>query len=304
MKTTKTQKQEKSVTIDETNCIGLKTNTKIFNELINGTRNFVSMRIDQDTYEGILENIEGNLILCCDEAPNYFYGCYFWNKGEFPYVVKEDLQHIIVFNGGRQLLLHITGHTATCDQRYTRQEDGSYIPDPNGDACVWTIIFDVKVDSMSYYRPGNTEPYEPKTYLLRWNPTISSFRLDEYREATTQCPNGFKFNWSIYEWEDAHEGDRFYMLRTGDEDAGIVFRGVFTSESSKGDDWAGKGRQRHYMDMDCVDCVPADQKPPITIDMLEKAIPDIDWCRGHSGELLSDEDAEKLDLLWCNIMEL
>ena len=138
----------------------------------------------------------------------------------------------------------------------------------------------------------------PKTYLLRWNPTISSFRLEDYRDATTQCPNGFGFNWSVYEWEEAHQGDRFYMLRTGDEHAGLVFRGVFTSDPYPGDDWAGRGKQRYYMEMGCYDCVSPDQKPPVDIDALEKALPNIDWRRGHSGQLLSQEDVEKLDELW------
>jgi hypothetical protein len=52
------------------------------------------------------------------------------------------------------------------------------------------------------------------------------------------------------------------------------------------------------MDMDCYDCIPADEQSPITIEMLEKTIPNIDWRKGHSGELLSPEDAEKLDEMW------
>ena len=138
----------------------------------------------------------------------------------------------------------------------------------------------------------------PKTYLLRWNPGISSFKLETYREATTECPDGFGFDWSIYEWEEAHEGDRYYMLRTGDDKAGIVWHGIFTSDPYEDKDWAGQGKQRHYMKMDCYDCVPADQNPPIDIEMLEKEIPEIDWRKGHSGELLSEETAEKLNELW------
>lgn len=38
---------------------------------------------------------------------------------------------------------------------------------------------------------------------------------------------------------------------------------------------------------------PADEQPSISIEVLEKAIPSIDWRRGHSGELLSKEDADK-----------
>lgn len=50
-------------------------------------------------------------------------------------------------------------------------------------------------------------------------------------------------NWSVYEWEKAHKGDHYYMLRTGDDKAGIVFRGVFTSDPYPGEDWAGNGKK-------------------------------------------------------------
>ena len=50
--------------------------------------------------------------------------------------------------------------------------------------------------------------------------------------------------------------------------------------------------------MGCYDCVLPDHKPPVDIDALEKALPNIDWRRGHSGQLLSQEDVEKLDELW------
>jgi hypothetical protein len=36
--------------------------------------------------------------------------------------------------------------------------------------------------------------------------------------------------------------------------------------------------------------------------MLEKEIPEIDWRKGHSGQLLSEEVADKLNELWNNNM--
>lgn len=154
------------------------------------------------------------------------------------------------------------------------------------------------------YDALNADPmYPPKTFLLRWNPTISSLSLDEYRRAVNEYPEGFEYNFSVHDWEHAHRGDRFYMLRTGDDFAGIIFRGVFTSNPEPGDDWAGQGKPRHYMDIVCYDCVHADQKPPIDIELLEKEIPSIDWRKGHAGELLSEEEAHKLNELWEELMD-
>ena len=153
-----------------------------------------------------------------------------------------------------------------------------------------------------FYDSFEAEPLRhPKTYLLRWNPTISSYTLNDYRNDMEEYPDGFRSNWSIYEWEEAHKGDRFFMLRTGDDKAGIVYRGEFLSDPYEGDDWAGqKGKKRQYIDIGCYDFIPADNQSPIDIELLEKEIPEIDWRKGHSGELLSEETADKLNDLWNN----
>lgn len=180
---------------------------------------------------------------------------------------------------------------ATKDNKYVKRLDYAQFVIDEMPEEEWTRFYD----------SFDAEPIRhAKTYLLRWNPTISSFKLETYRQATIECPDGFGFDWSVYEWENAQKGDRYFMLRTGDENAGIVFRGIFTSDPYEDKDWAGQGKQRHYMKMDCYDCVPADQKPPIDIELLEKEIPEIDWRKGHSGELLSEETADKLNDLWNN----
>ena len=292
-----------SVLLSENNSLAFSVSAAQFDTLGSGAEHEVSMDVHEDTYDSVLENIKGHLILCCDEMPNRYYHCYFWNGGVFPYVIKRELQYILLVDNKRQLLLRITGHTTTVKQRYALLDDGSFEPDDNGDACEWTIHFGVEKCAGATFVYSNSHGEYPKTYLLRWNPGISSFTLDEYRLATTRYPDGFHFNWSVYEWEEAHKGDRFYMLRTGDDKAGTVFRGVFTSEPNPGDDWAGKGRQRYYMDMDCKDCVPADEMPPLCVEELEKALPGIDWRRGHSGQLLSKEEAEVLEKMWENLMK-
>lgn len=152
----------------------------------------------------------------------------------------------------------------------------------------------------AFYDSFDVEPIRrPNTYLLRWNPKISSYTLDNYRYDVKYNPEGFASDWSVYDWKDAQEGDLYYMLRTGDDKAGIVYRGVFTSDPYEGDDWANEtGKLRHYVDIDCYDCISADEQSPITIELLEQVIPEVNWRYGHSGELLSDEVAEKLDELW------
>ncbi len=261
-----------------------------------GEATHLQLTLDDDNKDYLLENVQGHLILITEEMPMFYHGCYYWNNGEFPYAIKRNLKTIEVTDGTHSCLLSIVGHTEEAGRRFRLGAPGEpSVDDENGDSCLWTITFQVEVVADGDMIPGN------KTYLLRWNPAISSFREEDYRRACEKYPDGFYFNWSVYEWEDAHMGDSFYMLRTGDEKAGLVFRGVFTSDPYPGEDWAGKGKQRHYMDMSCWDCVDADKPSPIDIDKLEKAVPGIDWHRGHSGQLLSGEDAEKLDELWETI---
>ena len=205
-------------------------------------------------------------------------------------------QKVILYNEKETKIVPIDDFfAATKDNKFIKRLDyAQFVIDKMPDK-VW----------QNFYDSFDVEPIRsPKTYLLRWNPTISSFKLDDYRDVLSKYPGGFSgMNWSVYEWEKAHKGDHYYMLRTGDDKAGIVFRGVFTSDPYPGEDWAGNGKQRYYMDMDCYDCVPADVQSPICIKKKKKVVPGIDWRRGHSGELLSSEDADRLNELWNNIME-
>lgn len=139
---------------------------------------------------------------------------------------------------------------------------------------------------------------KPKTFILKWNPAISSFKYENYREAYAQCPNGFSFNWSIHEWQKAKKGDHFYMIRVGEGQTGAVWCGVFTSDPYKAEDWSGKGREVYYMDMDIYELNEPDTQAYIPTEELQDAIPEVDWTKGHSGMLLTYEQAYKLDKLW------
>ena len=75
---------------------------------------------------------------------------------------------------------------------------------------------------------------------MRWNPTISSFKESDYEKCVENMERGmFRMNWSIYKWEEARVGDMFFMMRVGDDKAGIVFSGIIVSDPYVMDDWAG-----------------------------------------------------------------
>jgi len=95
----------------------------------------------------------------------------------------------------------------------------------------------------------------------------------------------------------ARRGDIFYMLREGDNKAGIVFCGQFVSDPYPSEDWAGSTKRRMYVDLVCMNAVEPDGKPLISIRKLQETIPTVNWEKGHSGELLSEATITMLSAL-------
>lgn len=267
-------------------------------DLIDGVREgritHIGLDLNERNQNKILENIQGHLILVTDEMPVRFHGCYWYNDGAFPYVIKENLKYLVLNNGSENCVVHIISINKEAGTRFRFQGPGMpSVPDPNGDSCIWELQFEV-VPALS----------KPKTYLMRWNPSISSFTEEDYKECVATMRDGnFRINWSIFEWEEARRGDEFYMLRVGDEKAGIVFRGLFISEPYVMDDWAGTSKRRLYMDMVCMKPMANDAIPPLSLSKLQESIPDFDWTKGHSGVLLSDDVAARLHEMWEEVQE-
>ena len=53
-----------------------------------------------------------------------------------------------------------------------------------------------------------------------------------------------------------------------------------------------------YVDMVCMNPMESGEQPLITLEKLQAAFPSIDWSKGHSGTLLSEEIATQMDELW------
>jgi len=123
-------------------------------------------------------------------------------------------------------------------------------------------------------------------------------RLDADMEEWAKGFWDYDFDWSVYEWQNARNGDRFFMLRTGEGNTGIFAAGRFTTEPYKGEDWAGKGREVYYMRMDFEAVFHPERTEIISTEELEREVSNIDWRKGHSGELVDNETADKLELMW------
>jgi hypothetical protein len=152
------------------------------------------------------------------------------------------------------------------------------------------------VDDLSYHPtfPGNGYDEKQKTYVLMWNPAISSVKMEDHVDS---IPNLLTehYNWSVYEYKEAKKNDRFVLIRCGEGKTGLVMSGIFDSNPYQAGDWSGKGRKVFYMDMTPNFIADPEEAEIITTQQLQEAIPSFDWSGGHSGRLLTEEQARQLE---------
>ena len=279
--------EDKEVDINEV-AIALEVDSDVIDKVRSGEVTHIVLQINEQNQNMILESIDGDLVLVIDDIPTTYHGCYLYNGGVFPYAIKSSLSFLILNGGEDDCLTRIISVDTEPGTRFSYQSaDKPIVEDPNGDCCIWEVDFEVV-----------PMPAEPRHYLMRWNPSISSFKEKDYKECVENMVHGmFRMDWSIYEWQEARRGDLFYMLRTGDDKAGIAFLGQFISDPYPSEDWAGSSKRRMYVDMICSNPMEPGKKPHITLEKLQEAIPDFEWSKGHSGELLSEEICSILDEL-------
>ena len=214
--------------------------------------------------------------------------CFIYNNGVCPFAVKGSLTFLLLDDGEDKCLTRIIGVDTEPGPRFSLSSDGTTrIDDPIGDYSIWEVQFEVV-----------PIPEKPHFYLMRWNPTVSTLTEKGYEDCLANRVHGmFRINWSIFEWQEARRGDFFYMLRTGDDKAGIVFSGQFISDPNPDEDWEGSTRRRMYVDMVCQAPDESDSAPLVALEELQQAIPSITWTTGHSGVLLSEDEVEQLSNL-------
>lgn len=142
------------------------------------------------------------------------------------------------------------------------------------------------------------------TYILFWNPAISSYTMDRFQcdFSELECVG----NWSFHEHEDVEPGDCFYMVKCGEGRTGIVMRGEIISQCYEDEDWSPKKRKPiFYADIiDDVTINPETAEVMLTPEFLTKEMPDFNWFGGHSGRKLSDYLAVRLDEIWLDYINI
>lgn len=137
------------------------------------------------------------------------------------------------------------------------------------------------------------------TVIFKWNPSFSSYTMRAFCVDMESANEGwFDYNWSVWEHDKVKKGDTFYWLKVGFGQNGIVGKGVTTSDPYRGEDWSRKGRETYYVDFRPEVLLTPDAFRLLSSDELMCRISGVDWKGGHSGVVLTDEQAQKLDELW------
>ena len=133
-------------------------------------------------------------------------------------------------------------------------------------------------------------------YILRWNPAISSYKMDKHLEIVSYAKEErypTHFDWSVREWEKLQPHDMFILLQVGTDNDGIAMVGRFVSEAYEDDSWRKDGKTIHYADLDIFDAFDLSKETKLRAENFEKDI-FIKWHGGHSGELLKEDVASAL----------
>ena len=145
------------------------------------------------------------------------------------------------------------------------------------------------------------------TFILKWDPTVSSVTMDEMRYAIENAWDSIEsdFNWSVYEWEKAKKGDRIFLLRVGRGKTGVIASGYFSSDPYEDEDWrifSGHEKIRYSDVIFDFMILPLGNKI-LDTKTLQKEIPTVDWKGGHSGVPITAEESAQLEEIWSRFLE-
>ena len=160
----------------------------------------------------------------------------------------------------------------------------------------------INMDRGDFYNSG-IQPRQRRVFVLRWNPSISDYTRKDFEKDFKQLKgiaeggSPLKENvWTVWDWEKVMHRDLFVMMQVGQEINGIVWGGFLCGAPFQFQDNEGNLTKSHFMEMTTMYMHRIEKTGILTADRLSAAVPDVDWLHGHSGEMISVEDAEKLGL--------
>lgn len=115
-----TNMNNKDVDINEV-AITLGADSEVIEKVRTGEVTHICLHVNDDNYRQILENIDGHLVLVVDKMPDTFHGCYLYNKGVFPYAIKDSLDFLLLKSEEDSCLAKIIGINTEAGTRFRFQ---------------------------------------------------------------------------------------------------------------------------------------------------------------------------------------
>ena len=112
----------------------------------------INIDLDDSTAYNLIELDEDGCIVFGESVPKPKYGgCYYWNKGRFPYVLNYDLKFIILSDGRKTIKYVIKSRSVYGTPDFLANKE---FDEPSGD---WFIRFTVEVFAYGDYPQDKVE---------------------------------------------------------------------------------------------------------------------------------------------------
>jgi len=163
----------------------------------------------------------------------------------------------------------------------------------------------INTDRGDYFNKG-IAPRQRRVHILRWNPSISSFKREGFDFYFSHYKNNLpldpedKFDWSVWNWREVMHRDLFIMMQVGQEVNGIVWGGFLGGYPYQYKREDGTLTKSYFFETIVMYMNRIEKTGLMTAEKLIQVIPEVDWLHGHSGEMLTIENAEKLGLFIVN----
>ena len=135
------------------------------------------------------------------------------------------------------------------------------------------------------------------TFILRWNPNISSYKMETHLEVVAHAKKmefPQSFDWSVFEWQKVKDGDMVILLQVGTDSDGIAMIGKIMGKPQADESWRKDGSKAHYVYIEIFDAYITTEFKELLAENFENEFDKIKWHKGHSGELLDKATADRL----------
>ena len=136
--------------------------------------------------------------------------------------------------------------------------------------------------------PNNCEVLM-NTFILRWNPNISSYKMETHLDVvahTKKAEFPQNFDWSVYEWQKVKDGDMVILLQVRTDSDGIAMIGKIMGKPEADKSWRDDGSKAHYVYIEIFDAYNPSEFKELLAENFENEFDKIKWHKGHSGELI------------------